>query len=166
MQSDIDARLGNVAVNYPSKNFWAGLFVGMFLFGVFTAAGIWITVQIPVALAAPPITYSNVILPSPPVYCAGDTGAFRADVTVHEGGLIQTYTTVTTPAGGNIPDTQGRIGARIYPEAVHFTNGAITFPVPAFLPPGDYVHVRATVSVNKDSRPAFIEIPFKVRPCP
>lgn len=153
-------------VRYLDKTFWAGLFTGMFLFGIFTAAGIWITIRIPVALNDPAITYANVVLPQSGGYCAGETGVFTADVDIQADSLVQTYYSVVNPVtGSNIPDTQDRVGARIYPEARHFPNQAIPFPVPTILPPGDYVHVRATIAVNKDSEPSFISIPFRVRPC-
>jgi len=154
------------AVRYLSKTFWAGLFVGMFLFGIFTLIGIWITVQLPVALNDAPVRYGNIILPDPAVYCAGDTAAFDAFVEVDAESIINTYySTINAANGGNVLGTQGYVGTRLYPQSVAFTT-TIPFAVATQLAPGAYEHVRASIALNKDSEPAFIEVPFQVRECP
>jgi len=149
----------------PPKTFVAGLVLGLALFALFTAIGIYVTVNLPVALNPPLVLYSGIVAPEDATLCPGDTYGISAWVHVTRPGLSQTFTSIRdTETGRSVPDAQRQTGVRIQPAEVQFMD-TYTFTVPD-VAPGNYEYLRSTIAINMDAEPSFLVIPFAVGECP
>jgi hypothetical protein len=143
----------------------AGIILGILISGVLIAIAIFITVRIPVAIGESPIQYTDLNVQSPSIVCAGDTITFSLKLHFREPSVVKTYLSIRDADDGrNVPGTQSETGVRPQPQAIEFTD-TISFVVPIILPPGNYQHVRSTVSMNVDTKPAFLIVPFTVKEC-
>lgn len=132
--------------------------LGALITAVFIAVGMFIVVQIPVAPYSSPVTISSVNYQKEEYVCPGDILNFDVTFDILRPDVITGF--------GSWHGEDGIIGSGfeigIFPHAQersvteHISRGIPDFP------PGEYRYVASIISVNLDTRPSFIEIPFTI----
>ncbi len=150
----------------PHRGFVNGVVLGMLLFGVFMALGIWITVRIPVALNPAPISYLDPQLVGPSELCPGDLLSVHSGVEFNRPAIVTTFLALRNAGTGrNVPNTLLQLPVRMQPAPVQFDD-TYSMTLPLDLEPGSYEYMRFTIAVNMDAEPAYLVLPFTVEACP
>ena len=115
----------------------------------------------PVALNPPPVEVLGVKINTDMPVCPGDSVEFVSRIEVHEPSIIGIYTAIRDDTENNILFATQRALPPVPRPSKATIHETVTFTVPD-LPPGPYTRIAAFASLNSDTKPSYLLVPFEV----